>query len=81
MSVNVFDLLINTLLKNVVNDQAVPTRSFSDQWRDISNLLSSVQDATEVQDVTEEIEDLEAQIDSFNIGLANQLVELQTKGI
>ena len=80
-SVNVFDLLINTLLKNVVNDQAVPTRSFSDQWSDISNVLSLVQDATEVQDVTEEIEDLEGQIDSFNIGLANQLVELQTKGI
>ena len=78
-SVNVFDLLINTLLKNVVNDQAVPTRSFSDQWRDISNLLSLVQDATEVQDVTEDIEDLEGQIDSFNIGLANQLVALQTK--
>ena len=72
-SVNVFDLLINTLLKNIVNDQAVPTRSFFDQWRDISNLFSLV------QDVTEEIEDLEAQIGSFNIGLANQLVELQTK--
>ena len=50
-------------MSNVVNDQAVPTRSFSDQWRDISNLLSLVQDATEVQDVTEEIEDLEGQIE------------------
>ena len=72
-SVNVFDLLINTLLKNVVNDQAVPTRSFYEQWTNISDLLSSA------QDVTEDIEDLRAQIDSFNIGLANQLVELQTK--
>ena len=71
--VNVFDLLINTLLKNVVNDQAVPTRSFFDQWSDILDVRSSVQEATQ------EIEDLEAQIDSFNIGLANQLVELQTR--
>ncbi|WP_420546668.1 AAA family ATPase, partial [Curvivirga sp.] len=78
-SVNVFDLLVNVLLKNVVNDQAVPTRSFSDQWSDILDVRSSVQDATEVQGVTEEIEDLEAQIGSFNMGLANQLVELQTK--
>ena len=78
-SVNVFDLLVNALLKNVVNDQAVPTRSFSDQWSDILDVRSSVQDATEVQGVTEEIEDLEAQIGSFNMGLANQLVELQTK--
>ena len=71
--VNVFDLLINTLLKNVVNDQAVPTRSFFDQWSDILDVRSSVQEATQ------EIEDLKAQIDSFNIGLANQLVELQTR--
>ena len=71
--VNVFDLLINTLLKNVVNDQAVPTRSFFDQWSDILDVRSSFQEATQ------EIEDLNAQIDSFNIGLANQLVELQTR--
>lgn len=78
-SVNVFDLLINALLKNVVNDQTVPTRSFFDQWSDILNAHSSVQDAAEVQGVTEEIEDLEGEIDRFNIGLANQLVELQTR--
>lgn len=72
-SVNVFDLLINMLLKNVVNDQAVPTRSFFEQWNDILDVHSSV------QETTQEIEDLEAQIDSFNGGLANQLVELQTR--
>ncbi|RKU15247.1 hypothetical protein C6500_21410 [Candidatus Poribacteria bacterium] len=72
-SVNVFDLLINMLLKNVVNDQAVPTRSFFEQWNDILGVLSATREATQ------EIEDLEAQIDSFNIGLANQLVELQTR--
>lgn len=71
--VNVFDLLINTLLKNVVNDQAVPTRSLFDQWSDILDVSSSVQEATQ------EIEDLEGEINSFNIGLANQLVELQTR--
>ncbi len=71
--VNVFDLLINTLLKNVINDVADPPRSFFEQWSEISDVLSSV------QDVTQEIEDLEAQIDLFNIGLDNRLVELQTK--
>ena len=71
--VNVFDLLINTLLKNVVNDQTVPTRSFFDQWSDILDVSSSVQEATQ------EIEDMEGEINSFNIGLANQLVELQTR--
>ena len=72
-TVNIFDLLINTLLANIINDLTDPPRSFSEQWSDISDLLSSVQDATQ------EIEDLEGQIDTFNIGLANQLVELQTK--
>ena len=72
-SVNVFDLLINILLKNIVNDQSVPTRSFFEQWSDILYVPSSVQEATQ------EIEDLEAEIDSFNIGLANQLMELQTR--
>ena len=72
-SVNVFDLLINMLLKNIVNDQAVPTCSFFEQWRDILDVLSANQEATQ------EIEDMEAQIGSFNIGLANQLVELQTR--
>jgi len=72
-SVNVFDLLINMLLKNVVNDQAVPTRSFFEQWSDILDGLSAT------QETTQEIEDLEVQIGSFNIGLANQLVELQTR--
>ena len=72
-SVNVFDLLINTLLQNVVNDQAVPTRSFSEQWDEISEAVRLD------QGTIQRIEDLEGQIDSFNIGLANQLVELQTK--
>ena len=72
-TVNIFDLLINTLLANIINDLTDPPRSFSEQWSDISDLLSSVQDATQ------EIEYLEGQIDTFNIGLANQLVELQTK--
>ena len=46
-SVNVFDLLINTLLKDVVNDQAVPTRSFSEQWSEISEAVPLEQGATQ----------------------------------
>ena len=72
-TVDVFDLLINTLLKNVINDLTDPPRSFAEQWEDILEFPSAEQVRTQ------ETEDLEGQIDIFNIGLANQLVELQTK--
>lgn len=71
-SVNVFDLLINTLLKNVVNDQTVPTRSFSEQWDEISGAVPVEQGATQ------EVTTLEQQIEIFNTGLEDKLKDLET---
>lgn len=71
-SVNVFDLLINTLLKDVVNDQAVPTLSFSEQWSEISEAVPLEQGATQ------EIIALEQQLEIFNIGLEDKLKKLET---
>ena len=72
-TVDVFDLLVKSLLKNVINDLTDPPRSFAEQWEDILGFPSVEQVGTQ------EIDDLEGQIDIFNIGIANQLVELQTK--
>ena len=71
-SVNVFDLLINTLLKNVVNDQTLPTRSFSEQWDEISEAVPLEQGATQ------EITILEQQLEIFNTGLEDKLKDLET---
>ena len=71
-SVNVFDLLINTLLKNVVNDQTFPTQSFSEQWDEISRAVPLEQGATQ------EITTLEQQLEIFNTGLENKLKDLET---
>ena len=72
-SVNVFNLLIDTLLKNVTNDLTDPSRSFFEQWTDISEVLSSVQDATQ------EITALEEQLEIFNTGLKDKLNDLETR--
>ncbi len=69
---NVFDLLINTLLKDVVNDQAVPTRSFSEQWSEISEAVPLEQGAAQ------EIIALEQQLEIFNTGLEDKLKNLET---
>lgn len=70
-SVNVFDLLINTLLKNVPNDQVVPPRSFSEQWEEISDAVPLDPGATQ------EIITLEQQLETFNIGLKDVLDQLE----
>ncbi len=70
-SVNVFDLLINTLLKNVVNEQAVPTRKFSEQWDIILKTVPSDQGATQ------EIITFNQQLETFNTGLQDTLNDLE----
>ena len=67
--VNVFDLLIENLLANVINDRT--GQSISEEWQNISEQIPLTP--------THDVDTFEAQIDSFNIGLSNQLVELQTK--
>ena len=68
-TVNVFDLLIENLLANVINDRT--GQSISEEWQNISEQIPLAP--------THEVDTFEAQIDIFNIGLSNQLEELQTK--
>lgn len=72
-SVNVFDLLINTLLKNVENDQTFPAPSFSEQWVNISRVLSPDENAEQqIENPEEQLKQLQI----FNSGLAAKLVDL-----
>ena len=68
-TVNVFDLLIENLLANVINDTT--GQSLAEEWQNISEQVPLAP--------THDIETLEAQIGTFNIGVTNQLMELQTK--
>ncbi len=68
-TVNVFDLLIENLLANVINDRT--GQSISEEWQNISEQIPLAP--------THDVETFEAQIDTFNIGLSDQLESLQTK--
>ncbi|MCY3724606.1 MAG: AAA family ATPase [Candidatus Poribacteria bacterium] len=68
-TVNVFDLLIENLLANLINDRT--GQSISEDWHNISEHIPLVP--------THDIETFEAQIDTFNVELAAQLEKLQTK--
>lgn len=69
-SVNVFDLLVNNLLANTIND--ITNQSFADDWADI-------QRAVPRRNTKRQIEMLEELIQNFNIGLSNKLEELKEK--
>ena len=68
-TVNVFNLLVETLLANTVN---IEGRSLADDWADIEPSFQR-------QTTASEIATLEERIESFNIELANRLAELQPK--
>ena len=67
-TVNVFNLLVNNLLANTVND--VTDQSFVDDWNDL-------QRAIPFRNTKRQVEALEEQIQNFNNGLAGKLKELQ----
>ena len=67
-TVNIFDLLVNTLLANTIND--VTDQSFSDDW-------AGVQQAIPRRNTRRQIEALEERIQNFNIGLASKLENLK----
>ncbi len=69
-SVNVFDLLVNNLLANTIND--ITNQSFADDWADI-------QQAVPHRNTKKQIEVLEERIQNFNIGLSDKLKELKEK--
>ena len=70
-NVNVFDLLVNNLLADTIND--ITTRSFADDWTDLQQAPRPRQNATR------KIAALEEQIRNFNNGLASKLKELKAK--
>ena len=63
-AVDVFDLMIETLLKNVRNDISVPSRSFAEEWQDIS-------------EAAEDSEILQQQLETFNTGIESILTRLK----
>ena len=69
--VDVFDLLIKTLLKNVINDISVPSRSFAEEWQDLSELLFPE------QGTVQEVEIPQQQFADFNTGIENILIRLE----
>jgi len=66
-TVDVFDLLIKTLLKNVINDISEPSRSFAEEWHDISEISLPVQENGILQQ----------QLDTFNDGIESILIQLK----
>ena len=68
-TVNVFSLLVETLLANTVITEG---RSLAEDWTDIEPPFQS-------QITASEIATLEGRIENFNIELANKLAELQPK--
>ena len=70
-AVNVFDLLVNNLMANTINDTT--TRSFTDDWNDLQQAPHPRRNAKRQMDALEE------QLRNFNIGLSNKLEELKEK--
>ncbi len=69
-AVNVFNLLVKTLLANTIND--VTEQSFADDWADI-------QETNPRRNAIRQIEALEDRVQNFNNGLAGKLEELRMK--
>ena len=68
--VNIFDLLINNLLANTIND--VTEQTFADDWADIEQAIPT-------RNTKRQVEDLEDKIHDFNNGLSSKLDELREK--
>ena len=69
-AVNMFDLLVKTLLANTINP--VTDRTLVDDWNEIKGPYPR-------RNAKNQIADLENRIDIFNIELANRLAELRPK--
>lgn len=67
-AVDIFDLLVNTLLANTIND--VTDQNFADDWTD-------VQQAVPQRNTKKQLEGLKNLIQDFNTGLASKLEELR----
>ena len=69
--VNIFDLLVNTLLKNILNEKDELRRKFSEQWDEILKTVPSDQGSTQ------EIMNFNEQLETFNTGLQDTLNDLE----
>ena len=67
-TVNIFDLLLNTLLANTIND--VTNQNFADDW-------AGVEQAVPQRNTNRQVAVLEYLIQNFNTGLASKLEELR----
>lgn len=72
-TVDVFNLLINVLLRNVINDISAPARSFAAEWQGLSELLFPEQGGVR------ELEIPQQQFEDFNTGIENILTSLETE--
>ena len=70
-NVNVFNLLINTLLKNIDNEQSNLSRSFAQEWQDISEIIFPEQATEQVVDIPQE------ELEDFKNGINNILDTLK----
>lgn len=68
--VNIFDLLIENLLANTIND--VTEQTFADDW-------AAIKQAIPIRNTSKQIEILEDRIHDFNNGLSSKLGELKEK--
>ena len=66
-TIDLFDLLIKTLLKNIINGFSDPERSFSEEWQEILEIVLSEQE-NEIQ---------QQLLETFNSGIKNRLAELK----
>ena len=69
-TVDVFKLLIDTLLKNVINELSDTQRSFAEEWHDISAIVLPEQS-------TEQYNEIQQQLETFNSGIKNILTQLK----
>ena len=68
-TVNIFDLLVNNLLANTIND--VTDRSFADDWNDIKQAVPH-------RTTERQVEALQERLQNFNNGLFGKLEELKS---
>ena len=69
-TVNVFGLLIENLLANVVNNRT--GRSITEEWQNI------LEETVQPLEPTQQVETIERQLEVFNTGFTERLMELQT---
>lgn len=74
-AVNVFDLLVNTLLANTID--TTTGKSLSDDWAGVQQATAELKEEIQTAELEEQTAELEEQIQNFNNRLAGELKELR----